>query len=131
MSEPTDTESNTDMAQVDLKQLALDALDDMKAVDVRVLEVAGQTTITDFMIIASGRSDRHVRSLAENVVVNAKKQGVQPLGVEGEKEGEWVLVDLGDVIVHVQTPRTRDFYNLEKLWGFDAASDGASAGQRD
>ncbi|MEO1576222.1 MAG: ribosome silencing factor [Pseudomonadota bacterium] len=119
------------MAQPDLKQLALDALDDMKAIDVRVLEVTGQTTITDFMIIASGRSDRHVRSLAENVVVNAKKQGVQPLGVEGEKEGEWVLVDLGDVIVHVQTPRTRDFYNLEKLWGFDAASDGASAGQRD
>lgn len=129
MNEPTDTKD--EMEQVDLKQLALDALDDMKAVDVRVLEVTGQTTITDFMIIASGRSDRHVRSLAENVVVNAKKQGVQPLGVEGEKEGEWVLVDLGDVIVHVQTPRTRDFYNLEKLWGFETGSDGASAGQRD
>lgn len=105
---------------IDIKQLALDALDDLKAIDVRVLEVAEQTTITDHMIVASGRSDRHVKSLAENVVVAAKRQGIQPLGVEGEKEGEWVLVDLGDVIVHVQTPRTRDFYNLEKLWGLDA-----------
>lgn len=116
---------------MDIKQLALTALDDLKAIDVRVLEVADQTTITDFMIIASGRSDRHVRSLAESVVVSAKQHGVQPLGVEGEKEGQWVLVDLGDVIVHVQTPRTRDFYNLEKLWGFDAKSDEASAGQRE
>ena len=115
----------------DVKQLALDALDDMKAIDVRVLNVGEQTTITDFMIIASGRSDRHVRSLAENVVVNAKKQGLQPLGVEGEKEGEWVLVDLGDVIVHVQTPRTRDFYNLEKLWGFESDSEEATVGQAD
>ncbi|MFK7887109.1 MAG: ribosome silencing factor [Gammaproteobacteria bacterium] len=105
--------------QTDLRQLALDALDDLKAIDVRVLDVAKLTTITDHMIVASGRSDRHVRSLAQNVVTCAKQQGIQPVGVEGEKEGEWVLVDLGDVIVHVQTPRTRDFYNLEKLWDID------------
>lgn len=115
--------------QIDLRQLALDALDDLKAIDVRVLDVAKLTTITDHMIVASGRSDRHVRSLADSVVTIAKQNGFQPLGVEGEKEGEWVLVDLGDVIVHVQTPRTRDFYNLEKLWDIDeaAAAEPASA----
>ena len=116
---------------MDIKQIALDALDDLKAVDVRVLEVSEQTSITDFMIVASGRSDRHVRSLAENVVLEAKKNGCQPIGVEGEKQGEWVLVDLGDVIVHVQTPRTRDFYNLEKLWGLDSSLDEATVGRRD
>ncbi|MEM6639566.1 MAG: ribosome silencing factor [Pseudomonadota bacterium] len=117
---------------IDIKTLALDALDDLKAIDVRVLEVAEQTTITDYMIVASGRSDRHVRSLAENVVMEAKRSGLQPLGVEGEKEGEWVLVDLGDVIVHVQTPRTRDFYNLEKLWGLESApSDSGQAQHTD
>lgn len=108
--------------QIDLRQLALEALDDLKAIDVRVLDVTKLTTITDHMIVASGRSDRHVRSLAENVVMSAKKAGIPPVGVEGEKEGEWVLVDLGDVIVHVQTPRTRDFYNLEKLWDIDEAA---------
>ncbi len=114
---------------ITLHQLAVDALDDLKALDVRVLDVARITSITDHMIVASGRSDRHVRSLAENVVARAKEHGFRPLGVEGEKEGEWVLVDLGDVIVHVQTPKTRDFYNLEKLWDIDAPATDAGAAE--
>jgi ribosome-associated protein len=99
-----------------LKDLALAALDDLKAQDVQVLDVRGMTSITDVMVIASGTSDRHIKALADNVVEAAKKQGIQPLGVEGETSREWVLVDLGDVIVHVMHPQTRAFYNLEKLW---------------
>ncbi|MFP5507222.1 MAG: ribosome silencing factor [Gammaproteobacteria bacterium] len=99
-----------------LKDLALAALDDLKAQDVQTLDVRGMTSITDVMIIASGTSDRHIKALADNVVEAAKQQGIQPLGVEGETSREWVLVDLGDVIVHVMHPQTRAFYNLEKLW---------------
>lgn len=99
-----------------LKQWALAALEDLKAQDVQVLDVHGMTSITDIMIIASGTSDRHIKALADNVVEAAKKHGLQPLGVEGETSREWVLVDLGDVIVHVMHPQTRAFYNLEKLW---------------
>lgn len=99
-----------------LKQWALAALDDLKAQDVQVLDVRGMTSITDVMIIASGTSDRHIKALADNVVEAVKKHGAQPIGVEGETSREWVLVDLGDVIVHVMHPQTRAFYNLEKLW---------------
>jgi ribosome-associated protein len=104
------------MESEELKKIALAALEDLKAVDVRVLDVRSNTSVTDLMIIASGTSERHVRSLAENVVTEAKEAGVRPLGVEGDDGGEWVLVDLGDVVVHVMQPRIRDFYNLEKLW---------------
>lgn len=103
-----------------LKDLAVAALEDLKAVDIRVLDVGGMTGVTDFMIIAGGTSARHVRSLADAVAVKAKGHGVVPLGVEGEQHGQWVLVDLGDVVVHVMLPEVRDFYQLEKLWSFDA-----------
>ena len=100
----------------ELTRLAVDALEDVKAVDLRVIDVRGKTAITDVMVIASGTSDRHVKALADNVVIKAKEQGVQPLGVEGQNTNEWVLVDLNDVVVHVMLPEVRDFYNLEKLW---------------
>lgn len=99
-----------------MKQLALTALEDLKAQDVQVMDVRGMTSITDVMIVASGTSDRHVKALADSVVEAVKKHGVEPIGVEGEGSREWVLVDLGDVIVHVMHPQTRAFYNLEKLW---------------
>lgn len=103
-------------SEPEILAVALAALDDLKANDVRTLDVRKITSIADYMVVASGRSDRHVRSLADSVVTQAKNIGVRPLGVEGEQEGEWVLVDLGDVIVHVMQPRTREFYSLEKLW---------------
>ena len=92
------------------------ALDDMKAVNVRMLDVRGLTDIVDTMVIASGNSDRHVRSIAERVVEKAKAAGFRPLGTEGARDGEWVLVDLQDILVHVMLPRVREFYGLERLW---------------
>lgn len=92
------------------------ALDDMKAVNVRIMDVRGITDIADCMVIASGNSDRHVRSIADRVVERAKQAGFRPFGREGERDGEWVLVDLNDVIVHVMLPRVREFYGLESLW---------------
>lgn len=100
----------------ELKDIVLQALEDLKATDIVALDVRKMTTVTDIMVIASGTSDRHVKSLADAVVMACKKAGVPPLGVEGEREGEWVLVDAGDVVVHVMQPRIRDFYALEKLW---------------
>lgn len=99
-----------------LKRLVIDALDDLKAVNVISLDVTALTDVMDFLVIASGTSNRHVRSLADIVCLEAKKQGMRPLGVEGESAAEWVLVDFGDVVVHVMLPATRDFYDLERLW---------------
>jgi ribosome-associated protein len=92
------------------------ALDDLKAVNTVTLDVRALTDVMDFMVIASGTSNRHVKSLANHVSVESKKQGMAPLGIEGEAAGEWVLVDFGDVVVHVMLPATRDFYDLERLW---------------
>ena len=100
----------------ELKQLILDALEDLKAVDVRVLDVRKLTSITDLMVIASGTSTRHVKALADSVIEKSKAAGCRPLSVEGEREAEWILVDLGDAVVHLMVPRTREIYQLEKLW---------------
>jgi ribosome-associated protein len=99
-----------------LEKLVLNALEDLKAVNIKVLDVRGLTDVADTMIVASGTSDRHVRAIAENVIVKAKAVGRRPMGTEGEPDGEWVLVDLQDVLVHVMLPRVREFYALEQLW---------------
>ncbi|MFB9066627.1 ribosome silencing factor [Pseudofulvimonas gallinarii] len=93
------------------------ALEDLKANDIREIDVRGKTSVTDLIVIASGTSSRHVKSIADEVVRQLKGLGAPPIGVEGEREGEWVLVDLGDIIVHVMLPRVREFYGLERLWG--------------
>lgn len=101
--------------------LLLSVLDDGKAVDVVVIDVRGRTSITDYMIVASGNSERHVAALAGHLVEKAKHSGLQPLGVEGLTGGEWVLVDFGDAIVHLMKPQVREFYQLEKFWRGDYA----------
>ena len=98
------------------KQLAIDALEDLKVIDLVSLDVSTLTTLTDTMIICTGRSSRHVKSLAENVVKKAKDSKLSYIRMEGHEEGEWVIVDLADVVVHIMQPATRDLYNLEELW---------------
>ena len=92
------------------------ALEDLKARDTREIDVRGKTSVTDLIVVTSGTSTRHVKSIADEVVRSAKKIGLPPIGVEGQREAEWVLVDLGDIVVHVMLPRTREFYGLERLW---------------
>ena len=99
-----------------LLKTVLAAVEELKAKDVVQIDVRGKSSVCDFMVVASGTSTRHVKSIADEVVKFAKKLDVQPLGVEGEREAEWVLVDLGDVVVHVMLPRVREFYALERLW---------------
>ena len=102
-----------------MTDLVVDALEDLKAVDAKILDVRGVSSVTDYLVIASGNSSRHVKSLADGVVVKAKAAGVPPIGVEGETAADWVLVDLGDVVVHVMQPAARSFYDLERLWSGD------------
>ena len=109
--------SPTPMQPEAIKKLALQALDELKAENVIVIDVRNHANFTDFMIFASGKSTRQVKSIANEVIETAKSGGLPPLGIEGEDVGEWILVDLGDVIVHVMLPDTRQFYELEKLWG--------------
>lgn len=103
-------------APAQLLQWVHAALAEIKARDVVEIDVRGKTSVADYLVVASGTSTRHVKSVADEVVQQVKRAGVQPLGVEGEREAEWVLVDLGDVIVHVMLPRVREFYALERLW---------------
>jgi ribosome-associated protein len=114
-------------AKPPLKATVIDALADMKALDVRFLDVRGLTDIADFMVIASGTSDRHVRSVAQRVVEKAKEAGFRPHGVEGQQDADWVLIDLNEMIVHVMLPRVREFYGLEKLWDMTVAKRAARA----
>jgi len=104
----------------DLLGIAELALEDLKAVEPVVLDVRELSSVMDWLVVASGTSSRHVKSLADNVLVKAKESGVRPLGVEGERIGEWVLVDFGDVVVHVMQPAARSFYDLERLWSVQA-----------
>lgn len=110
-----------------LVELVVDALGDLRAADVVTIDVRGKTAIADMLVIASGTSERHVRSLADRAVERVKEAGVRPLGVEGARGGDWLLVDLNDVIVHVMSREKRDFYNLEKLWTMEA-EDSAAGG---
>lgn len=106
-----------------LSELVIDALEDMKGVDIVRLDVSDMTTVTDYMVVASGTSKRHVQALAEAVAEKAKAAGHRPIGIEGEEGGEWILLDLGDTLVHVMLPRVREFYNLEKLWSLTPTAD--------
>ena len=110
-----------------LKSVILDALDDMKALEVKFLDVRGLTDIADFMVIASGTSDRHVRSVAQRVVEKAKAAGFRAHGIEGQQDGDWVLIDLNEMIIHVMLPRVREFYGLEKLWDMTVTKRAARA----
>ncbi len=105
-----------------LEKTVINSLEELKAVDIKILDVKRLTSITDIMIVASGTSARQVRSLANKVIEEVKKINVYPLGSEGEEQGEWALIDLGDIIVHIMQPAIRDYYQLEKLWSFEKNS---------
>ena len=111
----------------ELKQLVIKAIEDLKGENLVEIDVMGKTSITDLILIVSGTSNRHVKAIANNVIIDAKRSGHQPLGVEGEDQAEWVLVDLGDIVVHVMQTHVREFYELEKLWRFDDDTDQLSA----
>lgn len=105
---------------------AVSVLDDHKATDIRCLDVLHLTSLMDYMIVATGRSDRHVRALGDALIESCKAQGIQVLGAEGQEAAEWLLVDLVDVVVHVMLPRTREFYDIEKLWDISPRDDDAN-----
>ena len=110
-----------------LADLVIDALDDVKAKDIVKLDVRNMTTVTDYMVVASGTSNRHVKALVDNVAEKAKEAGCRPVGIEGEDGGEWVLLDLQDALVHVMLPKVREFYNLEKLWSIVPTGDATAS----
>lgn len=104
------------MQAQELKDFIVESLENLKAKDIAVVDVSDRTSVTDFMIIASGTSNRHVRSIAEQVVTESKARGLRAPGVEGGVNSDWVLVDMGDVVVHVMLPATREFYDIERFW---------------
>ena len=106
-----------------LAELAVEALEELKGQSIRCINVSKLTSITDFMIIATGRSNTHIKALADNVLKNAKEADLEVVGVEGRMQSEWVLVDVGDVVVHIMLAPMRALYNLEELWNFDSQAD--------
>jgi ribosome-associated protein len=121
-------QSNTSLMSLeDMKLAVVDALEDIKAFDITVMDVREMTAMTSYMIVASGNSTRQCKAIADNVREKLKEKGMDVRGVEGEKEGEWVLVDLGDIVVHVMVPTTRAYYNIEQLWSESQSRRAASA----
>jgi ribosome-associated protein len=111
----------------DIKAAVVDALEDIKAFDITVMDVRQMTTVTSYMIVASGNSTRQCKAIADNVREKLKEKGVDARGIEGEKDGEWVLLDLGEIVIHVMVPATRAYYNLEQLWSESQSRRAASA----
>lgn len=107
-----------------ISELVVTALEDAKGIDICVLDVRDKTSITDYMIIVSGTSSRHIKTLANGVVLKSKQQGIDVLGTEGDSGSEWMLVDLGDVLLHVMLPQTRSYYNLEAIWRIESPEQG-------
>ena len=106
----------TELSPDELQHLVIDALEDLKAVDIRDINVQGVAGFTDRMVFASGNSNRHVKSIAQSVLDKTKQAHITPIGCEGEDVGDWILIDLGDVVVHIMLPDTREFYDIERLW---------------
>lgn len=105
------------MQTEEIKKLVINALENMKAKDITVIDVKGRSSVTDYMILATGTSKKHAQAVCDNASTDAKAQGLKPLGAEGRDSSDWMLLDLGDVIVHVMTEQARHFYDLERLWG--------------
>lgn len=112
------------MNSEEIRDVVVEALEDLKGIEIKILDVRDKTSVTDILVIASGKSARQIKALANNVQEMVKEKGLNPLSTEGSQDSGWTLIDLGDVVVHVMLPETRDFYNLEKLWGEDAPAEG-------
>lgn len=112
----TNPEQHEELNFDQLRELVISALEDFKAIDIQQIDVSGKTPLAEMFVIASGSSLRHIKSMADNLILKAKEVGNPPIGIEGDRQSEWVLVDLNDIIVHLMLPQTRAFYNLEKLW---------------
>ncbi len=115
------------MTPNNILDLVLDDLDDLKAVNISPIDVRNLTPLADYVVIATGNSSRHVDAMRQHLVTKMKARAIEPVGVEGDSEQEWVLVDLGDVVIHIMQPRVRDFYNLEKLWSQEPSAQAANA----